>query len=343
MKSGKIKMVLVGLRFGRSIVEGQLLEGPGKEYIELAGVYDMDEQKCMEVSEQNKLKAYGSWDEILNDPEIEAVGLYTGPNGRADLIRKIICAGKHVMTTKPFELDPAAALKVMQEARELNKIVHLNSPGPLPTVEVAQVKKWVEEYNLGRQTSIHWETYGDYHEKADGSWYDDPVKCPVAPIFRLGIYGINMIISLSGKVADMNVLQSRIRTGRPTPDNALLSLLFENGSIGTIYASFCIKDGCPYPNGLKIHYERGTITIEPNENVANYPPTTVKVTLQSVDGDQRMEKQAIFKQEETIGRYQWQNFYEAVRNGAPLPGEVEPEQVAEAIKIIKTMSEMALI
>mgnify|MGYP001377769551 CR=1 FL=1 len=337
MKPDKIKMVLVGLRFGRMIVEGQLLEGPGKEYIDLVGVYDLDEKKCREVSEAHNIKAYNSWDEILNDPEIEAVGLYTGPNGRADLIRNIMQAGKHVMTTKPFELDPEAALKVMQEARESGKVVHLNSPSPLPTAEVALIKEWEKEYQLGRQISIHWETYGDYNEKADGSWYDDPARCPVAPIFRLGIYGINLILRLSGKVSQMNVLQSRIRTGRPTPDNALLSLLFESGSIGTIYASFCIKDGKYYPNRMAIHYERGYITVEPS-----LESDEVIVKLQIMGDNSKAEtKQVEFKSIETGGQYQWHNFYEAVRNGTPLPGEIEPEQIAEAIKIIKRMCELA--
>ena len=330
----RVKMVLVGLNFGQHIIAMQLLTGPGKQYIDLLGVHDLDTEKCARAAEKFGIKPYASWDEILNDPEVEAVGLFTGPNGRAGLIRKIINAGKHVMTTKPFELDPDAALKVLYETRDLGKVLHLNSPGPLPAVETAQALEWVKEYDLGRQAAVHWETYAGYNEKADGSWYDDPVKCPVAPIFRLGIYAINQLIRLCGEVEQVSVMHSRIRTGRPTPDNAALSMLFKNGVIGNVYASFCVQNGQVYPNSLTLHYERGTIMVRPGEDAE-----TVKMTLQALDASgNRIDLVKHFDIDRVSGKYQWSNFYNAVRSG-PLPGEIAPEQIVNAIQVIQAMSQ----
>jgi hypothetical protein len=44
-----------------------------------------------------------------------------GRAGRAGLIRRAIGAGKHVLTTKPFELDPWAAREVLAEAQRLGR------------------------------------------------------------------------------------------------------------------------------------------------------------------------------------------------------------------------------
>lgn len=74
---------------------------------------------------------------------------------------------------------------------------------------------------LGARADI----WASYREQADGTWYDDPQKCPVAPVFLLGIYLINDLIQLFGPVRDVQVLQSRLSTGRPTADNGQLSLL----------------------------------------------------------------------------------------------------------------------
>src|SRR5690606_1581322 len=96
------------------------------------------------------------------------------------------------MTTKPFEVDPDAAADVLAEAQRLGRFVHLNSPTPVMPVDLQQVLDWRDRFDLGRPVGCRLETYASYHEQADGSWLDDPERCPAAPIFRLGIYLINM-------------------------------------------------------------------------------------------------------------------------------------------------------
>lgn len=332
-------MVVVGLKFGGHIVEEQLLKAPGREYVDLVGVCDLDQTLAREMADRNHLRQHESLDTILADPSVEAVGLFTGPAGRADLIRKIIRAGKHVMTTKPFDVDPAEALSVLSEARELNMAVHLNSPGPLPAPETGQIMAWTREFDLGRPVSLHWETYADYFDEADGSWYDDPERCPVAPIFRLGIYGINQVVRLCGPVAQVNVASSRIRTGRPTADNATVLLSFQNGVVGSIHASFCVKSDYPYPNNLTINYERGTVTTAPSE-VNPFGTCGRKVSLKVLGEEgQVTTREASFGKEGLSGGYQWEAFHQAVRNGGVVPGEITPEQIVSGLQVIQAMSE----
>ena len=80
----------------------------------------------------------------------------------------------------------------------------------------------------------------NYCEQADGGWYDDPERCPVAPVFRLGIYIINNLAELFGEPEKVCALSSRILTGRPTADNADLAVLFKNGAIAT--SSLLLRD-----------------------------------------------------------------------------------------------------
>jgi predicted dehydrogenase len=333
-------MAVVGLRFGQYITDCQIVSGPGAPYIELAGVFDLDEKKSSETAVRHHVRQYKTFDEILQDSSIEAVGLFTPPGGRNELIRKIIHTGRHVMTTKPFELDAQAALAVLEEARQLGLAVHMNSPGPLPDEETAQILRWQKEFDLGRPIAMRWETYTRYHEVADGGWHDDPEKCPVAPIFRLGIYGINQLLQLCGKVDAVNVAHSRISTGRPTPDNAELSLQFVNGALGSVFASFCIDDGHRYANSLCIHYERGTVRSGALKTRSNHDMTIKELRLQALSGDnQSVTRFVEVDEERQAGKYQWDNFYRAVRGGLPLDGEISPEMVAHSIQIINAMRE----
>lgn len=336
-----INIVVVGLRFGLEVIRRDYLNPTVAEpRIRIIGVCDLDMERAQAAGSELNLKVYASIDDILDDQAVDAVGLFCSPAGRAGLIRKIIRAGKHVMTTKPFELNAEAALDVLNEAKTLKKVVHLNSPGPLPSAENAQIMQWAHEFNLGRQVSVHWETHANYFHGADGSWYDDPEKCPVAPIFRLGIYGINQIVSLCGPVDEVAVVQSRIRTGRPTPDNALLSLLFKNGVIGSVHVSFCVMNGCLYPNELTIHYERGTVKCRAVETGENGEMSAMRVSLQTVDADGKLITRKVrFDVSMLSGKYQWGNFYKAVKSGLPLQGEITPEQIAAGIQVINAMAE----
>lgn len=333
----RIKLGLVGLNFGAYMAKREISDGgPGGDYVQITGACDLDRSRSERFGKEHRITVYADLDEMLSDPDIEAIGLFTPPAGRAELVRTCIRAGKAVMTTKPFELDPAAALTVLREARQAGCVVHLNSPGPLPAGDVAKINEWHETYALGRPIAVRWETYARYREAADGSWLDSPEKCPVAPIFRLGIYGINELVELLGDVDSVQVTSSQIFTGRPTPDNAELNLRFANGAIGSVFASLCIGDGLPYPAGLILHYENGTI-IKRQLRSRNTKCNSLELKLNCIHDGQFVEDSVELDPEQRSGAYQWRNFYEAVRKGQPLDGEIAPETVATAIAVIAAM------
>lgn len=253
-----VKIGFVGLGFGAVVAE-HLLAGPDRTFFTLAAVCDQDAAKAAAVASRFSVKGCSSLDELLADDEIAVIGLFSGPVGRAGLIRRVIRAGKDVMTTKPFELDPVAARQVLEEAQALGRTIHLNSPPAESPDYLARIKCWREDYDLGRPISCRAEMLVSYREKADGRWLDDPALCPVAPIFRLGIYSINDLAWLFGPVSAVQVLASRLFTERPTADNAQLGLMFANGAVGSVHASFCVDNGQHYANSLTLNYERGTI------------------------------------------------------------------------------------
>lgn len=328
----RIRIGIVGLRFGRQIVE-QMVTGSAGEWLELAAVCDSDAAKAQEIASQHGVNAFTDLDALLADPGIPAIGLFTGPVGRAALVRKIIRAGKDVITTKPFERDSDAALEVLLEAKKLGRVVHLNSPGPVPPLDIMKIHKWQDQHQLGRPIAARFETWGNYREQADGGWYDDPQLCPVPPIFRLGIYCINDLVALLGEADRLTVLESRLFTGRPTADNGQLGILFKNGALANVFASFCVEDGDYYRDSLILNFERGTIY----RNVgAIQPATRCELSLiKLVEGEpQRVEHVELHQRS---GDYQWENFCRAVR-GEKLEGEVAPEQIVSTLRIIEAMT-----
>ncbi len=326
---------VVGLNFGRHILD-QLLRDTVRPHLRLAAVCDIDAPKAADYAARFGVKSFTSLDDLIADPAIPIIGLFTGPVGRAALVRKIIRAGKHVVTTKPFETDPDAALEVLREARALGRVVHLNSPGPVPPDDIAKILSWISEYKLGAPVGARADVWASYREQADGTWYDDPQKCPVAPVFRLGIYLINDLIRIFGPVRETHVFQSRLLTGRPTADNGQLSLLFENGALGNVFASFCVNDGDHYRNSLVLNFERGTIYRNAGpDRVGNHSELSLVMT--------RAERREVVAREiveGTSGAYNWSAFTRAVR-GEPLPDETTPEQIVAGLRVIQAMARTA--
>jgi predicted dehydrogenase len=334
--SESVSMVLVGLNFGKHIFD-MLTDKMQPQPVKLVGLCDLNQDKVQALlKEQPQLKAYASLDDILADPTVQSVGLYTGPNGRAKLISRIIQAGKDVMTTKPFETSPEAAMQVLLEARELGRVIHLNSPGPGLNEEMATIKQWQQQYNLGRPVAVRTEVWGNYHEQADGSWYDDPNICPAAPVFRLGIYQINDLVQLLGHVQKVSVMSSRIRTGRPTADNAQVNLTFECGTIANIFASFCVNDGDFYRNGMTVNFENGTIY----RNMGPIRDSMEHATLNLVMGNDQPSRHIAqtYQSKHQNGGYNWQAFADAVL-GQPNAPVYDVDHIVEPMRVLRVLAQ----
>ena len=334
-------MGLVGLNFGRWVILDHLLNPPAKTYFELAALCDANPARLKDVQaelgDRFTGKTYLSLDEMLTDPEIKVVGLYTGPIKRAELIRKIIRSGRDVMTTKPFELDPEAARSVLEEARELGRVVALNSPSFTLAPDLAKIVEWQKKYDLGMPIAARAEATANYVEKADGGWQGDPLLCPVAPIFRIGIYLLNDLGHFFHQPERVFVQHSRLRTGRATPDHAQVGIRYRNGALVNVFASFCIGDGDYYKNSLVINFERGTVYRSLGPVRTPYPLLTL---IGPDEKDQRRVIEEIQIPKESDG-YAWADFHAAVQ-GQPPPNLTSPEQIVEGIRIINALSRAEL-
>lgn len=332
-----VRIGIVGLNFGAQIVR-RLMEGPARRWFTVAAVADLDPSRSAPVAARHHVRI-ATWEDLLADPMIEAIGLFTGPENRARLIHQAVRAGKHVLTTKPFELSVAAAHGVLEAADQLGRVVHLNSPSPTLSPELACIRRWQESFDLGRIVGLRAEAWVGYQESADGSWYDDPLRCPVSPIFRLGIYLINDCVALAGAPVALQVAQSRVRTGRPTPDNALLNLVFANGALANIYGSFCVGDGQPYKNSLTVNFERGTAYR--NCGRPDRLGGTVRSELALVRPGQSLRPRVHRRVFPALsGDYQFREFAEAVRAGTPLSAAARDATLA-GLRVVEALPRAA--
>lgn len=136
-------------------------------------------------------KAYGSYDELLEDKDVQAVYIPLPNNLHLEWVKKALKAGKNVLCEKPIALN-AEETKEMYKAAEENGVLLMEAYAYLHSPYVESLKKDVESGVIGDidyiETAFITQGYKEdirlYKELGGGAMYD------------LGCYCTTMILSL---------------------------------------------------------------------------------------------------------------------------------------------------
>lgn len=115
-------------------------------------------------------KAYGSYEALLNDPEIEVIHNTTPNNLHLPVILAAIKKGKHVIADKPLALNAAEAKKMLQAAQKAG-IVHAVTFNYRYNALVQQARLMVQRGDIGKPHFIHGYYLQDWLlNQTDYSW-----------------------------------------------------------------------------------------------------------------------------------------------------------------------------
>lgn len=115
----EINWAVVGLGgAGRGHAE-QISQTPG---LRLAGVYDVDPGAAQTAATARGVTAYSTFEALLADPNIEGVTLATPSALHAGEAIRLLEAGKHVVTEKPFALNGDEAQAIADAARKAGRL-----------------------------------------------------------------------------------------------------------------------------------------------------------------------------------------------------------------------------
>ncbi len=113
-KDNPVTFVVVGLGMGKNRVR-QLTETCGTK---LYGVCDINLEKAKTIGEQYGVPYSDDINVFLNDPAVEVMYVVTPTGTHMDIAMQCLNAGKHVLTTKPMDVNTekcVAAIKLAEE------------------------------------------------------------------------------------------------------------------------------------------------------------------------------------------------------------------------------------
>ena len=116
-----IKVGVIGC--GKIAITRHLPEYASNPDAEIAGVYDFNLERAKEVAEQYQTRAYESVEEMLNDPQIEAVSVCVRNSDHSKVTVDALRAGKHVYVKSRWQFHWMSVKKWLKQLKNREKLM----------------------------------------------------------------------------------------------------------------------------------------------------------------------------------------------------------------------------
>ena len=235
-----MKKVKWGVLGTADIARGQTI--PGMQLAEHCELYAIAGRKIEKARDYQQAfgfrKAYGSYDELLNDPEVEAVYIPLPNDLHCEWSVKALKAKKHVLCEKPLAVSEAQAEEMFRAAEEnsvllMEAFAYLHSPfvqavkAELDAGTIGDIRYFESAFITGRRPDtdirLRKETYG-------GALYD------------LGCYAISMAMWMLGKEPD--TIRATAQFSEKQIDLFTTALLlYDNGAVANLDCGMLLPTG----------------------------------------------------------------------------------------------------
>lgn len=215
----------------------------------LTGLYDINQDRAQELVKRYGGKAYASIDEMLGDPEIDAVSVCTANNSHAKITIQALNAGKHVLCEKPMATNLEDCEAMVAAAKKNGKYLMIGHNQRLAEAHVL-AKKLVSEGLIGHiltfRTSFGHsgpETWSV--DPGKSVWFFDKKQAFMGTMGDMGIHKTDLIQYLTGQrvvktTARLVTLDKRDAGGNliGVDDNAFCIYEMSGGTVGAMTASW---------------------------------------------------------------------------------------------------------
>jgi predicted dehydrogenase len=266
-----------------------------RDLAQVVAIADVDEARAKAQAERYGIaRTYTSPDDLLHDPEVDAVSICTPPFLHVDLSIAALRAGKHVLTEKPVSptlagLDAIAAAERAGGAIFCGVFQHRVGQG------AQQVKALIDAGRFGRLrfglSETLWQRPQSYYDVWwRGTWAQEAGGVSMGH----GIHSIDMLAWLMGEPESLVADASTVKLAIDVEDTSAATVRFRSGAIGQIIVTVNAQD-----NRSRMEIFGDELQAVSSEDA--YAPTATPFRLSSTDPDvaerARAEATALFPEE----------------------------------------------
>ncbi len=221
----------------------------------LASVYDINGEVNRAVADEFNARAAGSVNELI-DSGIDAIYVASPVNMHFDHVVACAKGKKHVLCEKPLGMTIAETEKMISSCNEAG--VKLGTSFMMRFLSQHQAAlQMIKDGKLGKPV------YGRaqlscWYPPLEGAWRQDPVSGGGGSLMDMGSHCIDLLGMFFGKIKSVSCFINNTVHPYKSEDSAIVSLYFENGSMGTVDTFFCIPDNSS-KNMLELYGSKGSI------------------------------------------------------------------------------------
>ena len=221
---------------------GEMLAGKAAlAEIDVVSCFARTEQTRNEFADAHNARPAATLDQLLGNPDVEAVLIATPHSTHADLVARAAAAGKHVFVDKPFTLTVAEAKRATAAAQAAGvalQVGHNRRRQPA----TRRLKQLVDDGSLGM---IHYAEANLSYPKGlnpRSGWRGEPSESPAGGMTGLGVHMVDNLIYLLGRPTRVAAMSRQTIGVSKLDDVTTATLEFENGALASLGTSMVIPD-----------------------------------------------------------------------------------------------------
>jgi len=202
--------------------------------------------------------AFGSYEEALADPALDAVLVLVPPAFHLEWTLRALAAGKHVILEKPPLLQSSDFASVAGAAERAGRQVMVAENYFYKPLAVA-LRQAIARGDFGDLRFIQ---LNALKRQTTGDWRDDPALSGQGALFEGGIHWISLLASIGLTVSNVRAARSGSRAGLDR--SMVVTLEYAEGAVATLAYSWEIPG---VPSGVRwsaCYGSAGTLHFETN-------------------------------------------------------------------------------
>ena len=215
----------------------------------LLGFYDINKERAAALAQQYGGTAYATVEELLANPDIDAVSVCAANFAHAELTIAALNAGKHVLCEKPMAVTLAECEAMVEAAKKNGKFLMIGHNQRLAKAH-AVARKLIVDGLIGdivtfRTTFGHGGPETWSVDPGLNTWFFDKTRAAMGAMADLGIHKTDLIHFLTGQqvvrtTARVTTLDKKDADGNliSVDDNAVCIYELSGGAFGTMTASW---------------------------------------------------------------------------------------------------------
>ena len=278
----KLKIGVAGLGHGETLIGANYTNLP----LEISSVCDVNEDLVESTLKKHKIpKGASHFDELVSDPDVDIVGIYTPGPLHFKQILKALDNDKHVMVTKSMVYTLNEAEEVIKAVEKSGKVL-LVTQTMRARLDFMEAKRVCEDGTIGKLFMAE----AHYVHDLRPVYARSPWRIDMPQDLLLGgaCHPIDLLRWFMGDIDEVHCygLKSGISQDYPKEDTFVINTKFVTGKIGRIanYLGVIHPNGVPM-NSLSVYGTKGTIIdnkltlggdewLPERSKVTQFPPAT---------------------------------------------------------------------